>query len=170
MSISDSRLVESTQVEPVDTKGQMYTQFCKLWSHLAHEIQMTVFVRVQMTSIEHMKLLQHWDYYINNFKSCPAHVKSAGTPAVGTRSHAGGQGSLPADGRAAGPCAEPAADAVGGPPAVATACLTGAEEDDGLEVGVLIAVHVQSRHRVTELLQLPDVLHHLLYPVSRKFI
>ena len=81
---------------------------------------------------------------------------------MGTRSHAGG--------RAAGPCAELAADAGGDPPPVATACLTGAEEDDGLEVGVLIAVHVQSRHRVTEFLQLPDVLHHLLYPVSRKFI
>lgn len=89
---------------------------------------------------------------------------------MGTRSRAGWQGALPADGRATGPRAGPSADPGGDPPPVATACLTGAEENYGLEVGVLIAVHVQSRHGVTELLQLPDVLHNLLYPVSRKFI
>lgn len=48
--------------------------------------------------------------------------------------------------------------------------LTWAEEDDGFEVCVLVAVHVQLGHAVTELLQLPDVFHDLLDPVSRKLI
>lgn len=58
----------------------------------------------------------------------------------------------------------------GAPPRVTTAYLTGAKENYSFKVCILIAVYIQSRHTVTELLELPDVLHDLLYPVSRKFI
>ena len=58
----------------------------------------------------------------------------------------------------------------GDPPRVTTAYLTGAKENYSFKVCILIAVYIQSRHTVTELLELPDVLHDLLYPVSRKFI
>lgn len=58
----------------------------------------------------------------------------------------------------------------GNPPRVTTAYLTGAKENYSFKVCILIAVYIQSRHTVTELLELPDVLHDLLYPVSRKFI
>ena len=43
--------------------------------------------------------------------------------------------------------------------------LTGAEQHYSLQVGVFIAVSLQSRHAVTELLELPDMLHHLLHPL-----
>lgn len=36
---------------------------------------------------------------------------------------------------------------------------TRAEEDDGLEVGVLVPIDAQLHHAVAELLQLEDVLH-----------
>lgn len=48
--------------------------------------------------------------------------------------------------------------------------LTGAKENYSFKVCVLIAVYIQFRHTVTEFLQLPDVLHDLLYPVTRKLI
>lgn len=53
---------------------------------------------------------------------------------------------------------------------VPTECLTGAKENYSFKVCVLIAVYIQLCHAVTELLQLPDVLHDLLYPVTRKLI
>lgn len=53
---------------------------------------------------------------------------------------------------------------------VTTAYLTGAKENYSFKVCILIAVYIQLRHTVTELLKLPDVLHDLLYPVARKFI
>lgn len=53
---------------------------------------------------------------------------------------------------------------------VTTAYLTGAKENYSFKVCILIAVYIQLRHTVTELLQLPDVFHDLLYSVTRKFI
>lgn len=47
---------------------------------------------------------------------------------------------------------------------------TWTEEDDGFEVGILIAVCLQLGHTVTELLQLPDVLHHRLYSFTRQLV
>ena len=120
-----------------------------------------------MTSIEHRNLLlQHWDHEYNCNK-CPVHVSSQqSTRAVGTGRH----GALPCGQPGSTPACRTISSTGGDPPRVTTAYLTGAKENYSFKVCILIAVYIQSRHTVTELLELPDVLHDLLYPVSRKFI
>lgn len=48
--------------------------------------------------------------------------------------------------------------------------LTRAEQHYSLQVGIFIAVSVQTCHAVTEFLELPNMLHHLLHPVPRKLV
>ena len=48
--------------------------------------------------------------------------------------------------------------------------LTRTEQHYGLQVGKLVAISLHSHHAVTELLQLPDVLHHLLHPLPRNLV
>lgn len=43
---------------------------------------------------------------------------------------------------------------------------TGAEQHYSLQVGVFVTVGFQPRHAVTEFLELPNMLHHLLHFLS----
>lgn len=43
---------------------------------------------------------------------------------------------------------------------------TGAEQHYSLQVGIFITVGLQPRHAVTELLEFPNMLHHLLHFLS----